>query len=524
MAQAPVLSKKFGRLSGDEAWRQNLDLATMSAAKTETSFGPRGAYKMVAYNRGPEKVVKVTKDAVEVLNELEVQYPAVKTIAEAARLQREQAGDGVSAFVILLAGLLKEARAMMDHGLHPTVILRGYHDAAREALLVVDAAAHAPGSDATERLLRVVDCGRGIISGGLLLAVSEAAERARSDGGIDFRRIRLAKKSGKTASDSVLIRGVLIRKAKAHPGMPDSMDAAKVAVVSRKLDVRPVESLMKGKGPFSMKLRIEPGDIEKFKDAEKELRKEIADAVLASGADVVICRSKIAEEVADRLARGGVLAFDMVDEGDVEAAAEATGAVVVGDVKDIREGDLGFTTRVERQTIDGIEHVAMQAKRGSTIVLRGSSEQELQESERVVRSAITVLRRAQKDPRLVPGGGAAYMQVAGRARELALRYASREQMAVQAFADAIERIPECLAANYGLGRAMVMAELRGCHARGPSTMGIGRSGCAPMDTEGIEELALITKSVIHRAVEVATLLLRIDDYFYVKELPLVHKK
>src|SRR5208283_2113624 len=96
---------------------------------------------MVAYNRGPERVIKVTKDAVEVLSELEIQYPAVKTLAEAARIHRQDVGDGVTTFVVVLASLLSGAETMIGRKMHPNVIVRGYLEAAKEASRTFDAAA-----------------------------------------------------------------------------------------------------------------------------------------------------------------------------------------------------------------------------------------------------------------------------------------------------------------------------------------------------------------------------------------------
>src|SRR5208283_2867457 len=114
---------------------------------------------MVAYNRGPERVIKVTKDAVEVLSELEIQYPAVKTLAEAARIHREDVGDGVTTFVVVLASLLSGAETLIEKKVHPNVILRGYLSAAKEASKVFDAAA-LPEKVTDEEALEMVDCGR----------------------------------------------------------------------------------------------------------------------------------------------------------------------------------------------------------------------------------------------------------------------------------------------------------------------------------------------------------------------------
>src|SRR5580704_13148020 len=114
MSNQPLISPSFGRLRGKRAWRQNLGLAAMSAGEVESALGPRGAYKMVTFNRGPERIIKVTKDSAEMLKELQVQYPAVMTLAEAAKLHREEVGDGVTTMVIIIAALLRESEVLMD--------------------------------------------------------------------------------------------------------------------------------------------------------------------------------------------------------------------------------------------------------------------------------------------------------------------------------------------------------------------------------------------------------------------------
>jgi chaperonin GroEL (HSP60 family) len=184
---------------------------------------------------------------------------------------------------------------------------------------------------------------------------------------------------------------------------------------------------------------------------------------------------------------------------------------------------LGSAHRVQMSKIEGIDHASIEAERGSTIILRGSTSQELDEAERALKSAFVVLKRARKERRMVPGGGAVYAQAASCLRRLSLDHPSREQLAVQAFADVLERVPMALAENFGLGKAMTMATLRGNHSRGQSSVGVGLQGCLDMREARIEEPVSVSKNVVNRACEVASLLLRVDDYFYVKALPLLHK-
>jgi chaperonin GroEL (HSP60 family) len=153
----PIFSKDRIRLQGREAWKNNLQLASLAASKLATSLGPTGAYKLVIYHLGPELVTKVTKDAVEIVNELGVQYPAIKTLVEAAKIHREEAGDGVSTLLVLISALLIEADRLIEMGVHPVAILDGYKDSVKKCLGIIDDTAEEPSSDLEEHLMELVE-------------------------------------------------------------------------------------------------------------------------------------------------------------------------------------------------------------------------------------------------------------------------------------------------------------------------------------------------------------------------------
>jgi chaperonin GroEL (HSP60 family) len=524
MSKTDVYSPNMGRMRGKKAWRQNLQLAAMSAAKIESAFGPRGAYKMVTFNRGPERIIKVTKDSVEMLKELEVQFPAVKTLSEAAKLHREEVGDGVATMVILIAGLLKESEKLLDKKIHPNVILRGYLAAARESLAVIDRTAVVKG-DSRNQILDVADCGRGLLTADLRAALLEAARRAESQGEIDLKHIRVITKSGGSVADSKLIKGVMVRKEKIHPSMPEELHDVKVAVVNKTFDNKPLEVLMKGQGPFHVKLDITEADqMEKFRKQERRMNDDLVDAVDSVGAKVVFCRAKIVKPVADEMSRRGIIACELVDQLDMDAVAEATGATAVGDVKNIEAKDLGTVDRLWVEKIENIYYVVVEAPKGSTILIRGSQLEHVDETERVVKSAVRLFGNAMKDPKTVPGGAAIYMQIAAHLKEYALTFPGKEQVAIQTFADVLEQVAGSLIRNYGLSWSKTLPELRSYHAKGAHTMGIAQGGCVDMDVLGIRELASTSRAAIRRAYDVTTLLLRVDEYFYVREVAMVHKQ
>ncbi len=521
----PTISPNVGRMKGRKAWAQNLNLAAISAAKVESSLGPRGAYKMVTYTRGPERVIKVTKDAVEVLGELEIQYPAVKTLAESARIHRQDVGDGVTTFVIIISSLLRGADDLMRKKTHPNVILNGYLSAAKEASRVFNQAVLPEEMDDDE-VLDVADCGRGVLTPSIRADLKRAAARAESQGGIDLKRIRVVTKYGASISDSKLVKGVIVRKDRIDQSMPTELRDVKVAVLNTVMDVKPLELLMKGKGAFKLKWDItENGQIAKFKEEESRLNANLVAPLAKVGAKVVICRGKIAPLVAEEMSKQGMMAFSMVDVPDVDAVAEATGATSIGDVANIEPKDLGMVDKVSMEKIEAIDYAVIEAAKGSTILLRGSSVAETQDLERVVKNCIRLMAGIRKDAKAAWGGGATYMRAATRLREYALEFSGKEQMAIIAFADALEEVPSALIGNFGLSFSKVLPELRSYHARGMTSMGIGYGGCVDMEgKDGVRDLVLNNKILLSRAYEVAKLLLRVDEYIYVKELAMVHKQ
>lgn len=519
-----VTSLGVGQLTGKKAWRQNLGLAAISAGKVESALGPRGAYKMVTFNRGPEKVIKVTKDGVEILKELQIQYPAVKTISEAAKLQREDVGDGVSTLVVILAKLLKESESLMDKKIHPNVILKGYRSAAKECLAVLDKAAAKKG-DIRKEILDNADCGRGLLTPLLREQIMEACDRAASQGGIDLKRIRIMSKSGAAVADSQLIKGVVVRKQKTDPSMPDEVRDLKVAVVNKAFDNKALAPLAHGVGNFAIKLEVtDEGQMKKFMAEERRLNDELVDAVDKLGVKAVFCRAKIIKPVADEMSRRGIIAFEILDQQAMDDLCEATGATAIGDIRNIQAKDLGHAHLVKTEKFDTIWHFIVEADKGSTIVIRGSSLEDIAETERVLKNVVRLMKNAAKDARTVPGGAAVYMQMVMRLRELALETPGREQAAIEAFANSLEQVAVTLISNYGVAWSKVLPELRSLHAEGHHEMGIAHGGCVDMDALGVRDLLYTEKSVIRRVYDVASLLLRVDQYFYVKELPLVHKQ
>jgi len=522
VASRRVFAPTYTRFQGTDAWRQNLHVTAMATEKIRSCLGPNGAYKMVVYNRGPEKIVKITKDPVKVLEELTIQYPALAIITEAAKMQREEIGDGVTAFTIFTAALLREANKLVSKKVHPNIVLEGYLKAKQEALECVDKLAKNMDEQKKNDLLESVDCGRGLLTNDMRRMLEEAAEIATTNEEIEKDRIHVIKKPGAATTETKLVRGVVIKKEKCHKNMPDQVEKPKIAVTSGRFGSNRVEVKMRGTGPFNMKYEIDtPENLNGCREADKNTKTSAVETLSRHGVNVLFSQQPIDHCVKSKLVEKGILAFEGVNRDDCIKISRAINANVICNPADLTESDVGSAERLETDKIGLEKTVTLQGCRGATFFLRGATHQALEELELLVHNSTLALTLAQKYEGMVPGGGAVEMDIARTLAVFSKNFPGREQLAVDAFGAAMLDIPRCLAENNGLDPESVLAELRSLHARGFSAFGVSSTGCS----ENVcVELAATKRAMINRAYEVVCLMLRVNEQLVHKEIPRVHKQ
>ncbi len=461
-----VISKNIERKTGKEVWRENLRLAVFAADKVRSTLGPKGAYKLISYNRGPEQVVKVTKDAIAILDELAILHPPAVIIAEAAKMHRDEAGDGVASFVVFFSALLRKADELLGMEIHPNTIIHGYYLAHQKALDIIDKNATSLATVNSD-ILDVIDCKRGLLTPQIRSMIMQAYQSASSQGKFDKDNVRFVKKPGCCREESALIRGVVLKKEKSHPNMPDRLKELRIAIASEKPGINRLELKMKGEGPTPIRLNLKSADqLAAYKQAESRLKLEPLKRLAELKVNVLLCEQLLEAELKDRLVADGVFALERVDKKDTEAVAKATGATVVGQLTELSEEDLGFADEVFTDQIGLEKTVTIQGCNGSTFLLRGTTPQSIDELEAAINSSLTILKLLGDDSRVLPGGGAAETEISQELKQYALSFGGREQVPIQFFADALMECPRCLAENYGLNATDTMLELGRRHAEG----------------------------------------------------------
>lgn len=505
------------RTTGREAQRNNILAAKAVANTVRTTLGPKGMDKMIVDESGK---VTVSNDGVTILQEMKIEHPAAKMVVEIAQTQENAVGDGTTTAVILAGELLRKAEDLLDQEIHPTVIARGYRLAEQEAqrLLRVHAQAVTLHDDTLlEQIAITAMTGKGAEASKEKLSklIVAAAKRVAENGKVQREDILVNKCAGESTEKSILIEGMVLDKEKVHAGMPSRVEQAKIALLDVPLEIKNTE--------IDAKIQItDPSQLTAFLEQEEVTLRRMVDLIKASGAMVVCCSRGIDDMAQHFLSKAGILAVRRVRKSDLERLAKATGARIASNLKELSAVDIGFAGVVREEKIGDEEMIFIEGCRSPkavTLLIRGATEHVAEEISRAVTDAIGDIAAALADGTVVPGAGAIEASLARSMRTFARSLRGREQLAVQAFADALEVIPRTLAENAGLDPIDVLTALRSAHDQGQRTAGVNVFSGQVMDAwqEGVIEPLKIKTQAISSATEVAELILRIDDVILGKQ-------
>jgi len=520
--QQPIIILREGttREKGKGARSNNIIAALAISDAVKSTLGPKGMDKMLVDSMGD---AVITNDGATLLKEIDVEHPAAKMIVEVAKAQDEECGDGTTSAVILAGELLKYSRELLDQNIHPTVICSGFKLAADKAVEALNKMAIPikPGDKTTLKNIAMTSmASKGASGSKELLAdvvvdsVTHVAEKIHGKTVVDIDNIQIQKRQGGGIQDTSIIKGIILDKERVHEGMPKHIKNAKIALLNTALEVKKTE----------VDARIEihdPTQLQKFLDEEESMLKKMVDKVKKSGAKVLICQKGIDDLVQHFLAKEGIYAVRRAKKSDMEKLAKATGAKIVANLDDLSAKDLGNAGNVEEKKYgdDKLTFITdCENPKAVSILIRGGTEHVVDELERGLHDALSVVKAVLEDGKITVGGGAVDIAIALALRDFAPSVGGRGQMAVAAFANAVEVIPKTLSENAGLDPIDIMLELRREHKKGHKYAGIDVLGgkVTDMMKHNVIEPLRVTVHEIQTATETATMILRIDDVIAAK--------
>jgi len=543
MQNRQLFGEGVRRSSGGKARRYNLLAARLIADLVKGSLGPLGLEKMFIDIMGE---TTVTKDGATFLRKIDVEHPAAKLLIEASNAVDNAVGDGTTSVVVLAGALVEKAEELLDMGIPPTIISDGYLNALDMAIEILRAiSVESINSDRkimeslastclTSKAISHITEEMKIVR----LIVNSICQIANfSNNYVDVDDIKIEEKMG-SISETELINGIVIDKTIDNSSMPHIVENARVLLLD--IDIENEQTRADAQISISG-----PSDLGRYLEYRTNNTLEKIKNVVDSGANVIFSRGGISPLAQNYFAKKSIMTVRRVKENDLLWLEKATGARITRDLDRITSDDIGFAAEVCQKFVGDDKMVFVDGcknPKSVTLLLRASSKVILDEFHRAVLDCLYVLRDFVAMPRIVAGGGAAEAVISHLVKERSYLISGKEQIVIQKFSEAVEEIPLTIAINAGMDRVDTMTRLREkvssqCdvkneksrkrahrHDNNYHSYGVNaiERKIDNMMSKRVLEPLMVKEQILNTAVEIITLLIRVDDVLIAKPVMDTH--
>ncbi|KAK0722790.1 chaperonin Cpn60/TCP-1 family [Lasiosphaeria miniovina] len=509
--------------SEDGAVLRNIDACRAISSTVQTSLGPYGRNKIVINHL--QKMI-LTSDAATILRELDVIHPAAKLLVMASQQQESEMGDATNMVIVFAGELLKKAEDLLRMGLKTSDIVTGYERAQKIALdtleeLEVDKVEDLRSLAELSKAIRTVIASKQNGNEDFLAnLVAEAVLSVLPKNPANFNvdNIRVVKIMGGSLDQSRVVKGMVFGK---EPnGTVKKAKNAKVAVYTCPIDTSQTET----KGTVLLHnakemLNFTTGEETQLEAAIKELHDV--------GLRVVVAGSTVGELAMHYLNRYGILVIKILSKFELRRVCNVVGATPLARLGAPMPDEMGSIDVVETLEIGGDRVTVFRqendATRTSTIVLRGATQNHLDDIERAVDDGVNVVKAITKDPRLVPGAGATEIELVERIQAVGDKTQGLAQYSIKKYGEAFEVIPRTLAESAGLDATEVLSRLYAAHqqeddwATGVDIENDKNTGTLDAEEEAILDLLVSKQWAIKLATEAARTILSVDQIIVARQ-------
>ncbi|KAK9897516.1 hypothetical protein P389DRAFT_151459 [Cystobasidium minutum MCA 4210] len=505
----------------DEATQERAENARLSSFVgaialgdlVKSTLGPKGMNKILhSVSTGD---VTVTNDGATILKSIALDNPAAKILVNISKVQDDEVGDGTTSVCVLGAELLREAEKLVAQRLHPQTIIDGFRIASREALKALEEAAQDHGADRATFREDLMNIARTTLSSKVLSAdkdyFAELAVNAvmRLKGSTDLDHIQIIKKPGGKLRDSYLDEGFILDK-KISVNCPRRMENAKIMIANTSMDTDKIKI-------FGARMKVDStGKLAELERAEKEKMKAKVAKIKAHGINCFVNRQLVYNYPESLFAAEGIMCIEHADFEGVERLALVTGGEIASTFDSPEHVKLGECDVIEEIMIGEdrlIKFSGVADGQACTVVLRGATSQMIDEADRSLHDALSVLSQTVKETRVVYGGGCSEMLMANRVDDIAKVTEGKQAIAIEAFARALRQLPTILSDNAGYDSADLVSRLRAAHYEGKQDAGLDmyQGTIGSMKELGVTESYKLKRQVVISASEAAEMILRVDD-------------
>lgn len=485
----------------------------------KTTLGPCGMDKLI-YSRGQRESVTISNDGATIIKTLDIVHPAARTLVDISRSQDTEVGDGTTSVTLLAGEFLRQAKQFIEDNVHPQVVITGYRLACEQALLKLqELAIPIDQNDPVKFRDMLIKCAGTALNSKLISGQKPFFSSMAVDAimhirdSLDLSKIGSKRVPGGSITDSILVEGVAFQKTFSYAGFeqqPKSFTDAKVLCLNVELE------LQKERGNAEVRI----SDVKQYQsivDAEWAIIYRKLDAIVASGAKIILSKLPIGDLATQYFADRDIFCAGRVQQGDLDRVCAATSATIQTSLNDLNDTVLGLVGKFEERQVGSerfnfFENCPGDVKT-ATIILRGGSEQFIAEAERSLHDAIMIVKRAITHHSVVGGGGAIEMELSKHIYQYSKNINSKVSLVVAAFAKALEVIPRQLSENAGFDATNIVNSIRAAHERGEIWAGVdieNEGVCNTVDAF-VWEPALVRKNAIAAATEAACLILSVDE-------------
>jgi len=543
-----------GEVPPEEIQETNMMVCAAFSDMFKPVIGPFGSKILIT--QGATKVEAadlISSNAYSLIKELKYMHPTADILITAGLTQGERVGDGIATVMILIGELVRKGYELRKAGVHQNIVVDGYERAlgfVKEILKEMATTVDVRDEGSIEIWRQVAKtalkkgefCDEDILADVVVQSIrrlsNSKGEGASESERIDVDDIAIEAKSGGKVNETRFFEGVVVDR-EVLDALPTEVSDAKIALLDFPIEYR--EPKIKGRkelptgmparerskagetlGALDFHVKIsKPSHFREFHETRARLFDELVDPIVRCGANVICCRWGVDDDALPKFRNAGIMVIKRVKLTDLERLERATGAKIVKDVSDLSPDKFGYAGRVLQREIGGDKYVFFEncpRKESATIVIRGTSLRVLESLVGELKSALHAVAQLFEDNRVVPGGAAVEVESAYRLRKFARGIPSKEQLAVDAFADALETIPRAIAKNCGMDQIDTLTKLRAEHFRGNMNAGIsGRDkSIRDMFQVGIIEPLSVKLQAFISATEAATGMMKIDDLHIAK--------
>ncbi|XP_065223106.1 T-complex protein 1 subunit theta [Planococcus citri] len=517
---AQMLKEGARHYSGlEEAVFRNIHACKQFADTVRTAYGPNGMNKIIINHI--EKLF-VTNDAATIIKELEVEHPAAKIIILASQMQEQEVGDGTNFIIILAGALLQEAEDLLRMGLTPTEITLGYELAAEKALEILPSLVCYEVKDYKNKEQAAKGIKTSIMSKQFgneeflsNLITDACISILPEDGAFNVDSVRVCKILGSGLQNSSVVHGMVFKKN--IEGTTTKKGPAKVAVFTCPVDIATTETT----GTVLIKSADE---LMKFSRGEENLLEEQIKSLSEAGVDVVVAGGKFGDLALHYMNKYNMMAVSLQSKFDVRRVSKTVNATALPKVITPSKEELGYADSVYIDELGDTPVVVFKQNgnntRVSTIVIRGATDNYMDDIERAIDDGVNTFKGITRDGRFVPGAGATEIELALKIAQYGDSLSGLEQYSVKKFATALESFVKTLAENTGVKAKEVISKLYATHNEGKQTYGFDIEGegpnCIDASEAGILDLYLTKYWGLKYATQAACTVLQVDQIILAK--------